>query len=356
MAQVVALLLRVLGILTPLLSYVQTILGFASTSAQETSPLILQTIASNAANTVNSPTWGNEQLYNLLTALTTALAANTASLTTDIATRQSGSTAVNLPTTPPPGYGGGGGATAADVWAYPLATSGFPAGDQLDNAGMFAVNVGIVKAQFPLVNQPYYSTGGTWWSTGSPGGAGSQPIFPISAILPTDTLISFLDRESFYTGWALIDGGYASVYDGAGGDDFNYTTTITAAEFITLRDGGGTVTVTGVPPVWPGAAGATLSGPYAIVPLTTITEAMDGCFIDIINVTTNKPEIPYGTKQAWRYLGALAFFSDNGHVEPWQQLAFAQAIYCPLSMERAAGVVLRADAGIIGTVRPWHKI
>jgi hypothetical protein len=345
MGQVIALLLQVLGILTPLLNYVQTILGFASKAAQETAPLILQTIASNAANTVNSPTFGNSALHDQLTALQAS-----------VATLQQAAVPVHLPPVAPPGYGGGGGSTAAEVWAYPMPSTNQPAANMMENAGLLGVNLGTVRAQFPLVNQPYYSIGGTWWSAFGPNGANSTPSFPVANILPTDTLITFLERESFYNGWGLIEGGYATIYDGSGGDDFFYTTNITAAEFILLRDGGGTVTLTGVPPVWPGFAHATLTGPFPIVPLTTITEPMEGCFIDIINVTTNKPKIPYGTKDAWRFLGALAFVTDNGHVEPWQQLAFAQAIYCPLSMEQAAAVVIRADAGIVGTVRPWHKV
>ena len=356
MAQVVALLLRVLGILTPLLSYVQTILGFASTSAQETSPLILQTIASNAANTVNSPTWGNEQLYNLLNALTTALAANTASLTTDIATRQSGSTPVNLPVTPPAGYGGGTGASAAEVWGYTLAGSGHTAGDMQDNAGMLAINLGDAGIGFNGGRSSFFNLSGVWWDFSGPPSASDYPYAPTSAILSTDTLLTWLDRESGYTGWAYNQSDYAWEYAISPTYQWRFITVLNEAQFQIMKAGSGTVAVTGIPPVWPGAAHATLTGPYTILPLTTITELMEGCFIDIINVTTNKPQIPYGSKQAWRYLGALAFVADNGHVEPWQQLAFAQALYCPLSMEQASAVVIRADAGIIGTVRPWHKI
>jgi hypothetical protein len=340
-----ALLGEVLSIAVNILGLVQQLLGIAQNTAIEHGPYAIENIAANAANTVNSPTWGNAALHAQLSALQTA-----------VATLQASGSPVTLPTTPPTGYGADPTGVAAYVWAYSLAGSGFAAGDQLDNAGLFGVNVGTARVQFGLVNEPYFATGGTWSSKFGPQSAGGQPIFPTANILPTDTLVSFLDRESLYVGWLLTGGDYATIADSLGGDDFWYTTTITAAEFIVLRDGGSVVTVAGVPPVWPGLANVTLGSPVTIVPLTTIVLPLDGVLIDITSLTTNKPEIPYGDQMAWRYLGALAFVSDNGQVEPWQPLAFAQALYCPRTMAHAAGVVLRADAGIVGTVTPWVAV
>lgn len=113
MVQVLALLVRVLGSLTTVIAYVQQILGFASTAAQEHAPYELETIAANAANTVNSPTFGNAALHTQLSALQTAVAALTPT-----------GTPITLPPVPPTGYGADPTGVAAYVWAYSLAGSG----------------------------------------------------------------------------------------------------------------------------------------------------------------------------------------------------------------------------------------
>lgn len=342
MAAILAAVLEVLGLLNTVIPYVQNILGFTVKAAQEHSPYALETIAANSANTVNSPTFGNAALHAQLTALLVAVGGP----------QQAGSP-VTLPTTPPAGYGADTSGTAGAVWAFPLASSGQPAGDQLDNAGNLARNLALIETGFVAGQSSFFRISGIWWDNNGPPSANGFPEAPLANVLTSDTLLDFLNRESGYTGWAYDLSGYAWVDANGTPDGWIFTSIVSDAQFQVLKAQMAGTTSTNTPPIWPGFANVSLFTPVTIIPLTTVAQICDGVLIEITAVTGNKPQIPYGDQQAWRYLGALSFYSDNGDVEPWQPLAFAHGVYCPRTMKQAAGVVIRADAGIVGTVTPW---
>jgi hypothetical protein len=108
-----------------------------------------------------------------------------------------------------------------------------------------------------------------------------------------------------------------------------------------------------LPPVWPGLGEVTLSTPVALAPGVTIEEAMDGVLVHITAVDPKQMYFTYDDVKAYRHIGALAFFSDEGDLEMWQTLGFVDAVYTPRSMQHAAGVKLMTPGGTEGTVTPW---
>jgi len=106
-------------------------------------------------------------------------------------------------------------------------------------------------------------------------------------------------------------------------------------------------------PVWPGAAEATLGQSQAISSGVTITAPMDGVIIAITGYRTAAGYYTFDDIRSLRNAGSLSFFDDSGHQEPHQHLGFTSAIYSPKGMRRAAGVKIRAEAQITGTVTPW---
>jgi len=108
-----------------------------------------------------------------------------------------------------------------------------------------------------------------------------------------------------------------------------------------------------VPPVWPGADNVTLGTPVALAPGVTIEEGMDGVIVHITAVDPKQMFFTYDDVKAYRHIGALAFFSDEGDLEMWQTLGFVDAVYTPRSLEHAAGVKLMTPGGTEGTVTPW---
>jgi hypothetical protein len=108
-----------------------------------------------------------------------------------------------------------------------------------------------------------------------------------------------------------------------------------------------------VAPVWPGAAGATMSDPITLAQQLNVTAAMDGVTVEVTSVDSNTLYYTYGGTKAYRHIGGIAFYNDVGHVEQWQALGFESAIYTPKTMARAAGFRLFTGRGAAGTITPW---
>jgi len=114
------------------------------------------------------------------------------------------------------------------------------------------------------------------------------------------------------------------------------------------------VVVGGLPPVWPGLEGVQLGEPVALAPEMTVAEDMCGVLIAITAVPSKTLWFTYDDHKAYRHTGALAFYSDNGDLEPFQALSFDQAIYTCRTMEMAAGVKVMVPQGTEGTLTPWR--
>jgi hypothetical protein len=248
---------------------------------------------------------------------------------------------VTLPTIPPAGYGVDDGSIAGAVWAYLVGGGTQPAGDLMLDAGWLAINLGTANVRFPSTFSKYFDVRGTWFSNSGAAGVGADPIFPIANILSTDTLSDFLERESFYTGWTANDDGTYYVYQDPAHTDFKITTTITAAEFLVLRDGPAAAGAVVTAPVWPGLDLVTLSTPVALALGLTINEPMDGVIVTITGAPTKQGYFTFDDMLSYRNVGALAFIDDNGEAEYPQGLGFTSAVYSPKSMKQAAGVKVR---------------
>jgi len=339
----------ILAILNFLASQIGTILGLTQQlqsntahGAQESTPYRIDIQVQNIANTTTDLTWGLPALHAQLTAISTALA-----------TRQSGSSAVILPSTPPTGYGADNNAIADAVWHYLVGGYTQAAGDLMLDAGMLAINLSSVRAHFPSGKTRYFDIRGTWFSTSGADTDRDYPLFPIANILSTDVLNVFLERESGFTGWTANDDGTWQVAQDVSGNDFTILTTITDAEFLVLRDGVAPVSLAGVPPVWPGIANVTLGTPLALADGITVPGPLHGVLLSITSVPYPISYYPFGALKSYVRAGAVIFVDDNGDGEFAQPLAVESGVICPKTMVRASSALVRLPSGVIGTITPW---
>ena len=346
---------KVFVLLAQVLSAIGVVTGLMAKTVQEHIPFQVEsTVVSTALNVAN-PTFGLDAAYAQRVDIISRLTVLQASVTAIPTAPQLASQPVHLPTVPPAGYGTGSTMVPSDVWGFLLSPGPRAAGDLLVEAGWTGLNMGSAAVPFPVATSKYFVQYGTWSGSVNPEGPTHGPIFPISAILMSDTLDVFLERESFYTGWtARGDGTWVAAM---GDGDFFFATTITSDEFLVLRDGPSPpMSLAGkLLPVWPGILNVTLGSPVALAPGVTIVAAMDGIIISLSGVPTRSNFWQFDDKPSYRNLGALSFFNDDNEQEVVQILGFEQQIYTPKSMSAAAGVKLRTSPGVTGTVTPWHR-
>lgn len=346
LAEVFAAVLEALGILSAVASILNVINQQVPNFARETIRGIIQGHVQTIQDTVTHVTYGNSGLYD-------QAAANTAAIIVAIGNAQQAVNPVILPTTPPTGYGGGlvSGDVAA-IWAYVL-SGGTDAQSFLIAAGYNGLNSSLVGDQRVTYSSPWFTHGGSWGASNPPNGYNSDPIFPVANILSTDTLSTFLERESFWTGWSdPLGTGYLQVAEG-GGSDFTYTCTISKVDFIALRNGSLTPSVIRLPPIWPGVDGITYGTVTDFSDSFTITSPMDGIAVTVDTVPPGTGSFTFDAETSYRWLGSLAFFNDDDLVEEYQNLGFHFAVYTPKTMTHAKGVLVRTRHGATGRVWPW---
>lgn len=344
---------KLFGMLQTVLSILGLVQSNTAKAAQENVPFHIDTVTSETWALTSDSAVGLAAIKAELLIIDAHIATVDSSLAAAIAAAQQAVNPVILPTTPPAGYGGPStGDIAAEVWLYTF-SSGYQAQAMTVSAGLLAYNLGVAGVQLESYSQPWFTRGGTWSGTVSPDGYNSDPVFPIANILSADTLSTFLERESGYTGWTDPNGsGYYQV-DQGGGSDFHYMTTITAAEFIVLRDGVTPGANLLVPPIWPGLTLVTLGTPVALSTGLTITTPMDGVIIGLTSEPAKAGFFTFDDVNSYRNLGALSFFDDDNNQEAPQSLGFTDAQYVPKTMVRAGGVKLRCVGGVVGTITPW---
>lgn len=353
MTALIALVTRILSVLTTVLGYTQTILGFTTSAAQEHQPFAIETIASNAANTVNSPTFGNAALLAAIADAKAQGIADTAAILVAILDLTDGTTPVSLPVVPPTGYGGPSSSdNASAVWTEYVLSDLVTPWEYLKSLGsrsLFLKGYAEIYKTDDLFSFffPAYDQFGSV--------SGGQPSFDWGVVNPANTFLEELTLQNgaYDTGWYDGVGGMVELHDPIGMSALNFITNITGLEYDVLTGRSSPVSTTMVPPVWPGLALVTMGSPVGIAAQLTVDGPMDGVEIIITAVSSSKPNVPYDTQNAYKFIGAIAFVDDNGDVEPYQQLSFANALYCPKFMTRATSVVVRADASVVGTVTPW---
>lgn len=342
MAQLEQLLLWIGRNIGQLLTIVGIIQGNTSQAAKENVPFEIATNVAIIESLITDPTYGLITLGNRV-----------AQILTYATELWDGTQAVALPDPPPTGYGAGDGTGTADaVWNWEGMPDNLAPWLYMLNAGAFAyqaTNIGIPSPATFYFEHAITADGGLY------NAPGSYAVFDPSDIHGDETLKTCLQRQNptATCDWSEATDGRVTVIttDGVGFD--TWTTNIDESGFQSLKDLLYPPGAASTPPVWPGIDSVTLLDPADITSLLTYTADMAGVIVNISSVGANKPQVPYGDQQAWRYIGAISFVSDNGDVEPWQQLAFANALYLPRTMLEASAVVLRTDASVAGTVTPF---
>jgi hypothetical protein len=179
-----------------------------------------------------------------------------------------------------------------------------------------------------------------------------------SDIRVNDTRLSWLQRSQPtlpWQYWEQADGTLQPWLLGSGGSgldpDFRVEPLFTEADFETWK--ALKFRLPSAPPVWPGLANVTLGTPVALSSDLTVAGPLDGLIVSITTPPTALGKFAFGGFTAYYKVGEVSFISDNGDAEPWQYLAFDQALYCPKAMNRAASASLRVLAGAAGLATPW---
>lgn len=353
LGQILAFVARIFGLtnqvvslanqIITLITGVESVLG---TPAQQHSVDDVLTDTATIIAMLNDPTIG-------LAWISGEIDAQAAGILTAIAGLPQTGDPVTLPTVPPTGYGGGTALeTASAVWTNYVLTDLVTPWEYMKSLGSRSLyekgysDIFKTDDLFSFFFPAYDQFGGL---------SGGQPTFDWSAIdLSNDFLAEVqLQNGSYTTGWYDGAGGMVAMNDPLSASNNNFITNITGLEYDLITGRSAPVSSTIVPPVWPGLALVTMGSPTDIASQLTVDGPMDGVEILITSVASNKPNVPYDTQMAYKFIGAIAFVDDNGDVEPYQPLAFAQALYCPKFMTRATSVVVRADQSVVGTITPW---
>jgi len=303
---------------------------------------------------LEDPTCGQTAQCNKLDTILTDLA----TLTSDIAAlgspQQTGAP-VTLPTTPPSAYiAPTSSANASSVWSTVSADAGTQMGqimaiqsafwrvarDSLAFPGRFGQGFEYSFDPIAFINS----------------GVTGFPEFNTNTILPTHTSrLDWLNDQYPSSTWNTLGDG--SIWTGfASGNGLAFCL-LTEGDFELERMLAGGPEAPGFAKgqaLWPGLANVTLGSPHTMVPPgETVSTPCDGVIVAITGVPSWTGSFQFGTATAWRNVGAVSFFDDNGEQEFAQTLAFADAVYVPQAMQTAAGYSYRAAIGVSGTLTPY---
>jgi len=344
--QILAQIARNIGVSIVTQTGVNAILGIFGGSNSPVDMVLVQSDVVITEQTVQNGTYGLPAIQSLINTNDTLILNALSTILTAVSP-------VSLPPTPPAGYGGADPSTIATyVWDYPITTGlGGTTGQQIQGIGAAAYNWGNYALK-QILGAPFFWLGVSWSNSSIDPSSITQPTPILANILSTDTVLSWLTRESPTFSWSdTIVPDFIAAF--VSSPTALWICTFTVPEFDAIKaqlfPGSGAT----VPPVWPGLANVTLGTPVAIATGVTISTPMDGVLIDITGVPSKQGYFSFDTAISWRNVGALAFVSDNGDEEFPQTLGFQNAVYTPKSLSTAAGVVLRALDGVTGTITPW---
>lgn len=298
---------------------------------------------------------GETQLYNQLVVLSAQIPQLYADVSALISNLPQRGEPVTLPSTPPAGYGGASPSeNAAAVWQYQLPITLAETGDALNWASAILFP-SLYYGKWKIGTAPYFS----WATRGDPfagalGPSGPWPSPLAANILPSDTLLSWLQREA--SGWTWVadpDGSDQIIAAGQNPNSY-IICDLTVADFNELRMTASPLLAQGAP-IWPGLANVTLGTPVALSESFTLTGPMDGIIIDISSVNPNRTRYDFNGLYTYRRIGAFAFVDDNGDAEGFIPLSFVHAVYTPSRMVSAAEVLFNLDPATVGTVTPWTR-
>jgi hypothetical protein len=291
-----------------------------------------------------------------LAAIEALMVTNQTALLAAIAAVQQTGSPVTLPTTPPPGYGGGsGGLTADEVWEYVVPGQEFTTGGLQAFAGNYARSVGNYSLA-PLQSTNYFAIAGDLWDVEVDYFQGGWPLGDPSTILPTDTLSTWLERESGLTGWALQSNGTLYfVYVPDSSNPLMFVCTLDAAGFAALQAAGAASAVL-VPPVWPGSAHVSYGSVYTLADGLSVPGPMDGILVAIESVSYPIGYYPFGTYKSFVKVGGVIFKTDTDYAEMSQPLGLNFNVLTPRTMVSADAAIFRVQSGVTGVVTPWIRV
>jgi len=341
MAQILAIVTRLLGLIAELLGIAQIIRTQTDQNAQEHSPYLIEGIVTTAGLALANPTYGLAALKAAIDAIDTA---------------------VTVITPTPPGPPPSSDDNAAAIWSYGLSQQ--MANGNVFNASaaewlyMLGHSLAIYSATegVPDGRQPWYRLvfGGssTGYSLGYSMSITTQarPDPPdFTQLRAGDTVLSFMQRTQPAYSWTGTGPSGVAGTGIAWKNLYGGNTGVWWRTGFTLP-----VSLPGqLAPVWPGIDYVTLGAPVALSADLELAGPMDGLLIAITTPPTGLGKFIIGDRTWWYRLGQIAFVSDNGEVEPWQYLAWDQSVYCPRQMNQAASALIRCMAGAAGTATPW---
>jgi hypothetical protein len=183
------------------------------------------------------------------------------------------------------------------------------------------------------------------------------PIWDITQVQASDTLLTFVSRLNPYVTWQYHTGPGDHVtgqYGDGFGSIWTFTTKLDEAAFQLLK--AAYLKTNAGAPVWPGLPNVTLGTPVAIAPVEqTITGPLDGVIVQITGGYDRLPHYRLGSIDSYKALGTLTFTDDNGQAETFQMLGPVEAVYCPKTMVSAQTAEFRWMPGLTGTVTPWTR-
>jgi hypothetical protein len=328
------------------------VLGETSGQAVETEPYAIERIATTAANEAINPFHGFSALLTRMNRLSTQIETDANALAEAIGN-------INFdtqpgwyvpPTTPPDET-----TVATAVWDYqPNEEPPRSAWTYQREAGLLSESI-VSRVALPLVSYPGYQLSGPWGG-GVSFGITHWPTALWADVRDDDTRLSWLQRTDPDAGWtanSLWNPTYEAYRDEAD-NVWTVELSMTEQEFALLRP---QVAGNSAPhaPVWPGYGNVDYGTPVALAPGLTIDVACHGVIVAVTAVASKVMHYTYDDVLAYRHIGALAFKSEDGDLEPYQMLSFANAIYTCKSLDVAAGIKLMCPSGTEGTVTPWLR-
>jgi hypothetical protein len=341
MAVFFAYLGRILEIALTILGIARIIHGDTENAAQEHLPYAIETIASNAANTVNHPTWGNHQIYLALQAIASYLVTMKADILAAIAALPAGS---SLPG--PGGYG-------SDVWGYTAEGELQNMGVHQCRAGALAYNIGRV-AQLPGAATPAFLLGMPYWSVPGEFDITDYPSPDWGDLRDGDTRRTWLMRTDAANNWSapeLAGEPWAIAHYTGQNPSASWRCQFSEAQFQSWV--AGRYLALHHAPVWPGLENVDLSTPVELAQGTFVDELCDGLLLAISSTERLIPFMTAGSYKLYRNLGRVTFLSDAPSAETWQGIPADVCVLVPKGLAHATGALLSFYTGVTGTVTPW---
>lgn len=107
------------------------------------------------------------------------------------------------------------------------------------------------------------------------------------------------------------------------------------------------------PPIWPGVGKVTWGSPVALEANIPVLGMMHWVVVDVVSCEGGTRFFDYDGIRNWSHVGALAFETDSGYLEPFQVLGMARGIYTPTRMPFATACRLYRSRNVRGTITPW---